>query len=139
MELIQALISCRAISRPIEYFKLLMRVYLGAVARSNGIALNLIAQDNAMLIEKYGHQKAQTIITNMNNIFFGRINHPDTARMVSTLLGKEDREVISKNEGMNLKTKSPNMGHNFAIQERQTIRPEEVHYAQAGRVCRSDH
>ena len=59
--------------------------HLGAVARSNGIALNLIAQDNAMLIEKYGHQKAQTIIANMNNIFFGRINHPDTARMVSTL------------------------------------------------------
>ena len=106
--------------------------HLGAVARSNGIALNLIMQDTAMLIEKYQHQKAQTIIANMSNIYFGRINHPDTARMVSNFLGKEDREIISKNEGVNMKTNSPSMGHGFAVQEKPTIRPEEVHTLKRG-------
>lgn len=106
--------------------------HLGAVARSNRIALNLIMQDTAMLIEKYQHQKAQTIIANMSNIYFGRINHPDTARMVSNFLGKEDREVISKNEGVNMKTNSPSMGHGFAVQEKPTIRPEEVHTLKQG-------
>ena len=106
--------------------------HLGAVARSNRIALNLIAQDNAMLIEKYGHQKAQTIIANMNNIFFGRINHPDTARMVSAMIGQEDREMISKNEGRSLKTQNPSLNHGFTLQEKATIRQEEVQTLKRG-------
>ena len=106
--------------------------HLGAVARSNKIALNLIAQDNAMLVEKYGHQKAQTIIANMNNIFFGRINHPDTARMVSNMIGREDREMISKNEGKNYKSGGQNVGHGFSIQEKATIRQEEVQTLKKG-------
>ncbi|MEQ9440346.1 MAG: type IV secretory system conjugative DNA transfer family protein [Cyclobacteriaceae bacterium] len=106
--------------------------HLGAVARSNKIALNLIAQDTAMLVERYGHQKAQTIIANMNNIFFGRINHPDTARMVSAMIGKEDREIISKNEGKNYKSGGQNIGHGFSIQDRPIIRQEEVQTLKKG-------
>ena len=106
--------------------------HLGAVARSNGIALNLIAQDNAMLIEKYGHQKAQTIIANMNNTFYGRINHPDTARMVSNMIGKEDLEKMSKNEGISMKNNNPSLSHGFSFQERDIIRQEEVQTLKRG-------
>jgi hypothetical protein len=107
--------------------------HIGAVARSNKIAMVLIAQDTAMLVEKYGLQKAQTIIANMNNMYFGRTNLPQTAKIVSETIGKEEREIISKNEGISYhKYDQGNLSHGFSVQERAIVKPEEVQTLKKG-------
>ncbi|MDF9801331.1 pyrimidine operon attenuation protein/uracil phosphoribosyltransferase [Catalinimonas alkaloidigena] len=107
--------------------------HIGAVARSNKIAMVLIAQDTAMLVEKYGLQKAQTIIANMNNMYFGRTNLPQTAKIVSETIGKEEREIISKNEGTSYhKYDQGNLSHGFSVQERAIVKPEEVQTLKKG-------
>jgi len=107
--------------------------HIGAVARSNKIAMVLIAQDTAMLVEKYGQQKAQTIIANMNNMFFGRTNLSQTAKIISETIGKEEREIISKQEGMSYnRQESASLSHGFNVQERMIIKPEEVQTLKQG-------
>ena len=107
--------------------------HIGAVARSNKIAMVLIAQDTAMLVEKYGLQKAQTIIANMNNMYFGRTNLPQTAKIISETIGKEEREIIGKNVSMDYHQQDHgSLGHNFGIQDRPIIKPEEVQTLKRG-------
>ena len=107
--------------------------HIGAVARSNKIAMVLIAQDTAMLVEKYGLQKAQTIIANMNNMYFGRTNIPQTAKIVSETIGKEEREIISRNEAMSYHNHDQgSLSHGFIVQERPIIKPEEVQTLKRG-------
>ena len=48
--------------------------HLAAVARDNKIAITVILQELAMYRDQYGVDKAESIIGNLNNIFFGRVN-----------------------------------------------------------------
>lgn len=70
-----------------------------ATARSNKIATIFGVQDFSQLVDNYGEDKAQIIISNLGNQFFGRVTNGRTAEMVGKLFSKEDRTYINKNIG----------------------------------------
>lgn len=70
-----------------------------ATARSNKIATIFGVQDFSQLVDNYGQDKAQIIISNLGNQFFGRVTNGRTAEMVKNLFSKEDRVFINKNTG----------------------------------------
>lgn len=70
-----------------------------ATARSNKIATIFGVQDFSQLVDNYGQDKAQIIISNLGNQFFGRVTNGKTAEMIKTIFSKEDRIFINKNTG----------------------------------------
>ena len=70
-----------------------------ATARSNKIATIFGVQDFSQLVDNYGQDKAQIIISNLGNQFFGRVTNGKTAEMIKTIFSKEDRVFINKNTG----------------------------------------
>lgn len=70
-----------------------------ATARSNKISTIFGVQDFSQLVDKYGQDKAQIIISNLGNQFFGRVTNGKTAEMVKVLFSKEDRLFTNKNTG----------------------------------------
>lgn len=68
---------------------------LPATARSNKVATILACQDITQIVDRYGKEKAETILSNLGNQFYGRTPNPQTARRVSEIFGKTDREVLS--------------------------------------------
>jgi type IV secretory pathway TraG/TraD family ATPase VirD4 len=70
---------------------------LPATARSNKVATILACQDIAQLTDRYGREKAETVLSNLGNQFYGRTPNPATAKRVSELFGKTDKDVVSYN------------------------------------------
>lgn len=68
---------------------------LPATARSNKVATILACQDIAQMTDKYGREKAETILSNLGNQFYGRTPNPQTAKRISDIFGKEEKQVIS--------------------------------------------
>jgi Type IV secretion-system coupling protein DNA-binding domain len=103
-----------------------------ATARSNKIATVFGVQDMAQLQDKYGQDKAQVIISNLGNQFFGRVTNGKTAEMVSNLFGKADKTFISKTEGDGTSGQfihlgsNNNQGTNENIQERDRVKPNDL-------------
>src|SRR5690606_33468648 len=64
---------------------------LPATARSNKVATILACQDIAQMVDKYGKEKADTILSNLGNQFYGRTTNPQTAQRVSQIFGKADK------------------------------------------------
>ena len=69
---------------------------LPATGRSNKVATILACQDIAQLTDKYGREKAETILSNLGNQFYGRSPNPQTAKRVSEIFGKGEQVVISE-------------------------------------------
>ncbi|WP_224995090.1 type IV secretory system conjugative DNA transfer family protein [Cesiribacter sp. SM1] len=107
---------------------------ISAVSRSNKMALVYIAQDLSMMHDQYGREKTNTIISNMSNQFFGRVNLPETARMISDMIGKEERELISLSEGVSGSASRSNVNRNYSlsVQERVIVKPEEIRNLRRG-------
>lgn len=103
-----------------------------ATARSNKIATIFGVQDFSQLIDNYGDEKAQIIISNLGNQFFGRVTNGKTAEMVQKLFSKEDRTFISKNTGtgtggMVIHTQSnQSRGKSENIQERDRVKVNDL-------------
>ena len=107
--------------------------HLAAVARDNKIAITVILQELAMYREQYGADKAESIIGNLNNVFYGRVNSTRTAEMISKSIGYEPREVVSKGESMNyMKQSTGNMSQNYSIVDKPIIRSNEVQALRKG-------
>ena len=70
-----------------------------ATARSNKVAMIYMTQDLSQMIDAYGRDKMQVMVSNLNNQFFGKVNSLETAKFVSELVGKEDREMVSASLG----------------------------------------
>ena len=85
---------------------------IAALSRSNRMALVYIAQDLSMMTDMYGKDKSETIIANLSNRFFGRVNLLATARMVAEIIGREEREVVSLSEGLSDTGKVQNSSRN---------------------------
>lgn len=101
--------------------------HLCAVARSNRIAFVYAAQDPAMILDMYGREKAHSLISNMNNKFFGRINLPETARMVMETIGREEKERISKSESSTYsKNHQLSLQTGFSLQEKPVVSMQEI-------------
>ena len=60
-----------------------------ATARSNKIATIFGVQDFSQLVDNYGQDKAQIILANLGNQFFGRVTNGKTAEMVKNLFKKK--------------------------------------------------
>ena len=69
----------------------------------------------------------QTIISNINNVIYGRINLPQTAKLVSETIGMEERELISKSESRALHDHGKyHLNQNYHVQEKYIAKPEEI-------------
>ena len=103
-----------------------------ATARSNKIATIFGVQDFSQLADNYGQDKAQIILANLGNQFFGRVTNGKTAEMVQKLFSKEDRTFINKNTGTGtggtiIHTQSnQNRGKSETIQERDRVKVSEL-------------
>ncbi|MET3049941.1 type IV secretory system conjugative DNA transfer family protein [Flavobacterium psychrophilum] len=103
-----------------------------ATARSNKISVVFGVQDMAQLQDKYGQDKAQVIISNLGNQFFGRITNGKTAEMVQNLFSKKDEIFISKNDGTGTSGQFVHLGSNTnagtseAVQERDRVKISDL-------------
>ena len=103
-----------------------------ATARSNRIATIFGVQDFSQLVDNYGQDKAQIIISNLGNQFFGRVTNGRTAEMVKNLFSKEDRVFVNKNTGTGtsgtiIHTQSnDSTGRSETIQERDRVKVSDL-------------
>lgn len=103
-----------------------------ATARSNKIATIFGVQDFSQLVDNYGQDKAQIILANLGNQFFGRVTNGKTAEMVKNLFSKEDRIFINMNTGTGtggtiVHTQSnQSKGKSETIQERDRVKVSDL-------------
>lgn len=102
-----------------------------ATARSNKIATIYACQDYTQIVDKYGKEKAQTIISNLASQFFGRTTNVDSIKLISELFGKYDKTFVtqtkgSSNEMFDVFDKKYNKGKGQSIQERYRVTSEHL-------------
>ncbi|MCR5890338.1 TraM recognition domain-containing protein [Hymenobacter sp. J193] len=107
-----------------------------ATARSNKVAMLYMTQDVAQMVDAYGKDKTQVLISNLNNQFFGKINSAETAKLVSDMVGKEDVEMVSVSAGKSMGGGKVGGGRNVSqsvsVQERQVVRVQDAYTLQQG-------
>src|SRR5690606_22024527 len=103
-----------------------------ATARSNKIATVFGVQDFSQLVDKYGEDKANVIVSNLGNQFYGRVTNAKTAQNITQLFSKEDRRFVTKSTGqgtsgefIHLKS-NRNRGKNESIQERDRVKINQL-------------
>lgn len=109
---------------------------LPATGRSNKIATVLACQDIAQMVDRYGKDKADTILSNLGNQFYGRTTNPETAKRVSSLFGKADKLMQTVNDSRSKKDfefKSSNtQGSSYSYQERELVKVQDVATLETG-------
>lgn len=107
-----------------------------ATARSNKVAMVYMTQDLAQMIDAYGKDKTNVMVSNLNNQFFGKVNSAETAQLISNMVGKEDREMVSISSGKSMGGSKgaggSNISQSVSIQERQVIRTQDAYNLQQG-------
>jgi hypothetical protein len=107
---------------------------LPATGRENRIATIFAAQDISQIEDIYGSIKKNGLLSNLNNQFYGRVGHPETAQHISELWGKED--VKQRTEGQNESsrnfetTQGRSVSHSYT--ERSRVRIQDVLELQTG-------
>ena len=71
-----------------------------ATARSNKIATVYACQDYMQIVDKYGREKAQTIISNLSSQFFGRTTNVESIKLISELFGKYEKRFETESRGV---------------------------------------
>lgn len=104
-----------------------------ATARSNKVSTIFCAQDISQIIDKYGQTKAETIVSNLGNQFYGRTSNPATAERISKLFGKFDKIFESRGRTISLNGKSNNT--NMSVQQRDRIEAQEAFRFETGYFC----
>ena len=95
-----------------------------ATARSNQVATVFCAQDYSQLEDKYGSTKAEVILSNLANQFWGKTTNPKTAEKVIKLFGKQDKTFTTASSGTSthgLIKSSRNKSVSETIQERDRV------------------
>jgi hypothetical protein len=103
--------------------------------RSNLIATFFMTQDLAQMAQKYGKDRMNVMIASLSNHFYGKVNSLETAKFISELIGREDKEIVSTSTGSSTGgTSSRNRSTNesTSIQERLVIRPQDTVTLQQG-------
>ena len=106
-----------------------------ATARSNKVASVYMAQDIAQMVDMFGREKAEVIIANLSNQFYGKVSSVQTAKAVSEMIGKEEQLITNRSQGSSRGSKgNRNLSHNTSTsqQERALIKPQEVMQLQPG-------
>lgn len=103
---------------------------LPATARSNKVATILACQDIAQMVDRYGRDKADTILSNLGNQFFGRTTNPTTAQRVSQMFGKEDKLMRSDSNNYEKSLigsdRRNGSGQSYSYQERDLVKVQDV-------------
>ncbi|MCB2411051.1 TraM recognition domain-containing protein [Hymenobacter lucidus] len=109
---------------------------LPATARSNKVATIYMTQDLAQMTDAYGPEKMKVMVSNLNNQFFGKVNSLDTAKFISELVGREDKQMHSTSTG---KSQGGGGGHgshssnlSTSYQERNLVRVQDAISLQQG-------
>ncbi|GAA4367527.1 hypothetical protein GCM10023185_39500 [Hymenobacter saemangeumensis] len=109
---------------------------LPATARSNKVATIYMTQDLAQMTDAYGPEKMKVMVSNLNNQFFGKVNSLDTAKFISELVGREDKQMHSTSTG---KSQGRGVGHgshssnlSTSYQERNLVRVQDAIGLQQG-------
>ena len=99
-----------------------------ATARSNKVATVYMAQDFSQMVAYYGKETADVIIANLNNQFYGRVGAATSAKYVSELFGREEKETRSQSQsqGRSGHGTSHNLSVSTSSQERFVVRPQDV-------------
>ncbi|GAC1594728.1 MAG: hypothetical protein NVS3B25_17770 [Hymenobacter sp.] len=101
-----------------------------ATARSNKVAMIYMTQDLSQMIDAYGREKMQVMVSNLNNQFFGKVNSLETAKFVSELVGKEDREMVSaslgRSQGGGSRGAGSSSNQSVSWQERNLVRLQDT-------------
>ena len=108
---------------------------LPATGRSNKIATILACQDIAQVVDRYGKSKADTILSNLGNQFYGRTTNPETAQRVSSMFGKGDKliQTVGTNfQDKILFDKRAGRSESFTYQERDLVKAQDVAQLQTG-------
>lgn len=100
---------------------------LPATGRANLIHVWLFLQVYSQFEDRYTEKKAESIMGNLLNQFFGQIGNPKTQEMVSNIIGTRVKENRSINSGKSMSsTMSRNTGENLSEQREKLIHPHEV-------------
>jgi type IV secretory pathway TraG/TraD family ATPase VirD4 len=104
---------------------------LPATGRSNKVATVYAAQDLAQMVDRYGQVKADTLLANFGNQFYGRVSHPKTAEHVSRMFGKMDQEFTSTSEtrdpgGLVVRNILTSSSESKSIQQRDRVKVQDV-------------
>ncbi|WP_159639000.1 type IV secretory system conjugative DNA transfer family protein, partial [Sphingobacterium composti Ten et al. 2007 non Yoo et al. 2007] len=108
---------------------------LPATARSNKVATILACQDIAQMVDKYGKEKTDTILSNLGNQFYGRTTNPQTAQRVSQIFGKADKLIKTENnqyEHSVVGDLYKGSGDSYSYQERDLVKVQDVATLQTG-------
>ncbi|MEO0331788.1 MAG: type IV secretory system conjugative DNA transfer family protein, partial [Bacteroidota bacterium] len=100
-----------------------------ATARSNRVASVYMVQDLSQMVDRYGKDKAEVILSNLSNQFYGKASSVETARRVSEMIGREEQSIRNYSQGISKANKgSRNISYNISIsqQERLLVKPQEV-------------
>jgi hypothetical protein len=111
-----------------------------ATGRSRKVSVVYMAQDFSQMIDKYGKEKKDILVSNLLNQFYGRVGHYETAMYVSKLFGKEDVLYDSKSYSKSSSesssasssgmsdgaSKSENQSVSYSWQERDALKSRNV-------------
>ncbi len=108
---------------------------LPATARSNKVAMVYMTQDLSQMTDAYGKEKMQVLVSNLNNQFFGKVNSLETAKFISELVGREDKEMVSVSTGQSqggTGTRNRSTNQSSSYQERNLVRVQDTIGLQQG-------
>ncbi|UOQ75293.1 type IV secretory system conjugative DNA transfer family protein [Hymenobacter cellulosilyticus] len=109
---------------------------LPATARSNKVATIYMTQDLAQMTDAYGPEKMKVMVSNLNNQFFGKVNSLDTAKFISELVGREDKQMVSTSTGKSQGGAGSHGSHSSNLstsyQERNLVRVQDAISLQQG-------
>lgn len=94
-----------------------------ATSRSNKIAVVVGAQDISQMKDKYGVEKAEVLISNLGNQFFGRTTNKETAERVVKLFGQREDKVLV--EGSSSSPLGKAIGVNSKYSQSQSIQKRD--------------
>lgn len=98
-----------------------------ATGRENKIATAYFAQDISQMEERYGEKKAEVLISNLSNQFYGKISNPKTCEKVIKIFGNDEVEFESKsNTSSNNFGASSSSGSNRSLQQRNKISIQQL-------------
>lgn len=107
-----------------------------ATARSNRVATVLGVQDYSQMVDKYGRDKAQVMISNLGNQFYGRTVNEQTAKMIISLFGKHDVKFKSSSKSASENTygsSSSSKSISESYQQRERVKISDITNASPGK------
>jgi len=103
-----------------------------ATARSNKIAVIVGAQDISQMVDKYGREKTEVLMSNLGNQFYGRTTNIQTAQKVVSMFGQqEDIVELTNRERVGI-IGYRNKGKSQSIQKRDRVKVQEMTTLAAG-------